>query len=252
MGYADENEVHFRRDIALRDEGLDDPDPNEYGFYPAHSTPAGSVSIAELDGTWRCGDDYIYFYDGSLYTGYYTITYADKTLEEGYVDLEYTINPDDSKEYHYNLYTYDGKFLMGFGVSGELPLNDLYEGQSGEPHYVREKTDGNANDFLGIWACGRMNAVIEEDGGDYLVNIQWSWDAGSGVIYEYRCSYDAADSILRCDGTGTRTEYSYDESGNSTSTVTDEKISASFEIIDGDLYWTDGTDEFSEPQMFAR
>ncbi len=244
---ADEDEVHFRRDIALRDEGIDDPDPNEYGYYPAYSSPAGSVSIMALDGTWRSGDEYIYFHDGSLYTGEFVITHSDKTIEEGYVDLEYSLNPDDSKEYWYNLYTNTGDFIMGFGVSGELPLNDLYAGQSGDPHYVREDDENgsvSADDFIGVWGVGRITTVIEEDGGDYLVNIHWSSSAAEGSVWEYRCYYDGG--VLRCDGIGTRNDYVFDEDGNEDVNEIYNDGSATFEIVDGSLIWNDEKDDMGD------
>lgn len=363
---ADEPETHFRRDIAIRDDGIDDPEPNGYGYYPVYSAPETGVSIDALEGSWYCTeeDEYIVFHDTSLYTGEFVITYSDTTIDEGYANLEYSLNPDNSREYWYNLYTYDGEFLLGFSTGDTVPVNDLYAGQSGEPHFEREsafdeesrdnydpfyeyigewksKTQWNDNDlyikisedhgsiiaevtahsavadyqwtyictgsedgtyiectgggtlvrtdyapngdiqdpetvysdgtakfnikggtlfwedskegtarqvgfgkvclsaedFLGVWAVGRITATIEEDGGEYLVNIHWSSSAAEGSVWEYRCTFDGG--VLRCDGNGTRTDYVYDEDGNNTDTQVYNDGCATFEIKDGTLVWND-------------
>ena len=248
---VDETEVHFRRDIAIRDEGIDDPDPNEYGYYPVYSAPATGVSVADLDGSWQCGEKYIYFHDGSFYTGQFVITNEDKTIEEGYVNLEYSLDPDGNKEYWYNLYTNTGEFIMGFGVTGDIPLNDLYAGQSGEPHYEREEMI-TADSYLGTWAAGRMDAVIEEDAGDYVVSIKWNISASEGAVWEYRCTYDESAGILCCVGAGKRTDYAVNEDGEQTNTDVYDDGSATFKILDGALVWFDEKEDMGDPVEFMR
>ena len=243
-----EDEVHFTRDIAVHDEGMNAPEPNEYGYYPVDDTVETNISIDDLEGEWYCSeeDEYIVFthaHNNGRYIRDFVITHADKTIDEGTVSLEYSLNPDGEKEFWYNLYFYDGKFVMGFSTGDNTHVDDLYAGQSGEPHFVRESngvfSGSDAEDYLGVWACGRITADIEEEDGSYLVNIHWSSSAAEGTVWEYKCSYDADRGILRCDGNGVCTDYIFDEDGNETSTTVYTDGTATFEIGDGVLYWND-------------
>ncbi|MCQ2418009.1 MAG: hypothetical protein MJ071_09430 [Oscillospiraceae bacterium] len=55
----------------------------------------------------------------------------------GYIVLEYEVHPDDTRSHWYTFYESDGTFWEAFSVTGEIPLSDLYAGQSGVPHYHR-------------------------------------------------------------------------------------------------------------------
>ena len=239
---------------SVKDEGLDEP--NEYGFYLVSSTPESGISIAALNGTWKDDDgDYIYFHDGDLYSGSFVVTYADKTIDEGYVQLEYSLNPDDSKEFWYNLYKYDGEFFLGFGASGDIPLDDLYAGQSGDPHYTREESgSGSADDFLGVWACGSITASIDRDpAGEYItVDIHWSASASEGATWTYQCTYDESANVLRCKGLGSRVDYSYSEDGTLTDSSVFDGSDAVFEIKDGALTWSDDKEDMDEELELLR
>ncbi|MBR1443590.1 MAG: hypothetical protein IJ583_08660 [Firmicutes bacterium] len=256
LAYDEDGEVHFRRDIAIRDEGLDEP--NEYGFFPVTSVQPTGISIAVLDGIWKSDNgDAIVFYDGDIFTGSFDVTYADKTIDEGYVQLEYSLNPDDSREYWYNLYKNDGEFFLGFGVSGDIPLNDLYAGQSGEPHYTRESDDsisGSAEDFFGIWACGRVTADIADDpASEYItVDIHWSSSASEGSTWRYYCTYDESANVLRCDGLGSRLDYSYAEDGTFTDSSVYDESDAVFEIRNGALIWSDDNENMDDGLSLLR
>ena len=118
----------------------------------------------------------------------------------------------------------------------------------------------STEDFLGTWYCGRLWAQIDRaEIGGYHVYIQWSWSAADGIIYEYDCYGDTSTSTLCCDSGGTAVYYCYDdevalnnEDVDDPSEYEFDNGTAVFEIIDGNLYWTDGTVPNSEPQMFAR
>lgn len=252
--FDEDGEIHFRRDIAIKDEGLDEP--NEYGYYLVTDMPASGISISALNGTWKCDDgSYIHFHDGDLYSGSFVVTYADKTIDEGYVQLEYSLNPDDSKEYWYNLYKYGGEFFLGFGVSGDIPLDDLYAGQSGDPHYTREESSSDsAEDFFGVWACGRITANIGEDpAGEYItVDIHWSASASEGATWTYYCTYDEAENVLRCKGLGSRLDYSYSDDGTLTDSSVYDESDAVFEIKDGALTWSDDKEDMDDDLELLR
>lgn len=258
---AEGDEVHFRRDIAISDESISAADPNEYGYYPVDDSSDTNISIAALEGEWYCSekDEYLVFshvHNESTYTRDFVITYSDGTIDEGIVTLEYSLTPDNEKEYWYNLYYYDGKFLIGFGADENTTINDLYAGQSGDPHYVRESngvfSGWNAEDYLGVWACGRTSITIEENTVGYLVNIHWASSAAEGTVWEYQCSYDKELGVLRCSGSGTCTNYICDEDGNESSTTVYSDGSATVEINDGVLIWNDEKEDFGDGLEFLR
>lgn len=118
--------------------GKEQPDPS--GFYEVKNAPPSGVSIDALTGTWVNADNndqYLFIRGEGLYSGNYRMGDLIDTESEGIIRLEYSLTPDGTKEYWYNLYDKDGKFVMGFGVTGDLPLYDLFAGQSGSPHFKR-------------------------------------------------------------------------------------------------------------------
>ena len=120
-----------------------------------------------------------------------------------------------------------------------------------------EPTDDRiaAEDFLGMWYCGRLWAQIEKAENGYHVYIKWSWSPADGIVYEYNCFFDEATSVLRCSDSGTAVYYCADDAEPTEADHVKYEYndgSAIFEIKDGNLYWTDGKEEGSEPQMFAR
>lgn len=113
---------------------------NEYGFFPVTNPPASSVSVASLAGTWlQAGgnETKLDITAGSdIYNGNFAYTVNGNTVN-GYIKLEYNYTQSGDREYWYNFYDNSGAFWHGFGVSGEIPLNDIYADQQGEPHFVR-------------------------------------------------------------------------------------------------------------------
>ena len=125
--------------------------PNEYGFYEFKNPPASGVSIAALSGSWynasKASDVLVITYGDDIYNGNFSFTGANE-VTQGYVKLEYALNPDDSQSFWYTFYTTDGKLWNGFAVSGEIPLDDLYSGQDGATHFVRLP---DISDIDGVW-----------------------------------------------------------------------------------------------------
>lgn len=110
--------------------------PNEYGFYEYKNPPASGVSVAALEGTWINADNDSDKLEITKTDDLYVGNFKAGSVT-GTVKLEFTLNPDNSQAFWYTFYTDDGKFWNGFGVSGEIPLENLYSGQDGAIHYVR-------------------------------------------------------------------------------------------------------------------
>lgn len=114
---------------------------NGGGFQDVVDPPVSGVSIAALAGTWKNADNeaetLVVTNAGDLYSGSFTFTGADGAAVRGNIKLQYTLNPDDSKEFWYAFYAEDGTFWNAFGVTGDLPLDDLYSGKDGALHFKR-------------------------------------------------------------------------------------------------------------------
>ena len=272
----DEDEVHFRRDIAIRDEGDNSDEPNEYGYYPVSDPSETNISIDTIEGGWYCSeeDDYIVFTDvhtKELFTRDFVITYSEGTIDEGIVTLEYSLNPDDSKEYWYNLYLYDGTFFMGFSVSGELPLNDLYAGQSGEPHFVRDASYENPlednlsgsygtpfDEYIGQWKSetqwngSDLYIKISEDHGSIIAEVT-SHSAVADYQWTYICEGSDDGTYIDCTGGGTLIRTDYDPNGDmqDPETVYSDGT-ARFNIKGGTLFWEDCKEDTARQVGFGK
>lgn len=124
---------------------MNDPneDPrNEYGFYTPKEYPASGLSTASLIDTWKDAENdkaVLTITEGrTLYNSKFEYTDGNETIR-GIINLEYILKPDGNKEYWYTFYNIDGSFWKGFIASGEIPLNDIYSGQDGATHFVREE-----------------------------------------------------------------------------------------------------------------
>lgn len=113
-----------------------------------------------------------------------------------------------------------------------------------------------ADDFLGMWYCGRLWAQIDKtDDSGCHVYIKWSWSAADGVVYEYDCVFDEATSTLRCYDSGTCVYYCADDAEATDADPAQyefENGSAVFEIKDGALLWSEGREASGDPQIFER
>ncbi len=114
--------------------------PNEYGFYEYKNPPESGVSVAALSGTWYDESNngkVVITSDSDLYSGSFTATDSEGNSASGSVKLEYTLNPDNAQEFWYTFYFDNGSLWNAFGVSGDIPLEDLYSGQDGAVHLKR-------------------------------------------------------------------------------------------------------------------
>jgi len=165
--------------------------PNEYGFYEYKNPPASGVSIAALSGTWYNADKpaetVVITNEGDLYNGKFT--FNGDTAAEGYVKLEYLLNPDD--------YQNDGKFWNGFSVSGEIPLNDLYSGQDGALHLVR-MPEADISDIVGVWNEADVldsRTLTVNDDGSFTLEYRGGGAIIGNVKIEYSENPDGSQTV---------------------------------------------------------
>ena len=224
---------------------------NKYGYYTVPEPLQTSISVKSLTGDWTDGGSALEFADCDLLKGKFHAFGGDKSVS-GTVVLEYTLNPDNTKEYWFNLYDDDGEFYKGFKATGEIPFNDLYTGQSGEQHFTRMTEDPTADDFLGPWVNGGVEANITKNGSTYTVMIYWPEMEGTITSWEYNCYYDEASHELVCNGQGKCTDSKRSDGGTFTDEIKYENASAVFSITDGCLGWQDDNDDRDDGWAFAR
>lgn len=98
--------------------------------------------ISYMEGTWVLdtdpNDTLLITGGADLYSGTFVHALSDGSVVDGVVKFETVKTPDDSEEYWYNFYTSDGEFWEGTCLPDGPVGDDLYFGQSGEPHYLRQ------------------------------------------------------------------------------------------------------------------
>lgn len=176
--------------------------PNEYGFYELKDPPASGVSIAALSGTWYNADKpaetVVITNEGDLCNGKFT--FKGDTTVEGYVKLEYLLNPDDTQSFWYTFYQNDGKFWNGFGVSGDIPLNDLYSGQDGALHLVR-MPEADISDIVGVWNEADVldsRTLTVNDDGSFRLDYRGGGAMIGDVKIEYSENPDGSPNVWFC------------------------------------------------------
>ncbi|MBR6836206.1 MAG: hypothetical protein IKM72_09435 [Oscillospiraceae bacterium] len=225
---------------------------NKYGYYTVPEPLQTSISVRSLTGDWTDGGSVIEFADCDLLKGKFHAFGGDKSVS-GTVVLEYTLNPDNTKEYWFNLYDDDGEFYKDFKATGEIPFNDLYTGQSGEQHFRRYNDDPLPFDFLGSWENGGVEVNITEDGtGSYTVIVEWPEEEGTFTRWEYKCYFDEDSHKLVCNGNGTCTDSKRSDGGTFTDEIKYENASALFSIDDVYLLWQDDNDTRDDGWGFLR
>ena len=224
-------------------------------------------SIQPIAGTWREAGvadarSLIIYADGK-----YEMTYKDGRAF-GKVKVTAEEHPDGSKSYWYSFLESGGVVLEDKNTASPwysaytsaneqwaafardekaATQTDLYSGHDGAMHFVRYAENGyagtglgiKADDYVGIWSCGRCNAVISREGDGYLVEIQWASSAAEGSRWVYHCTYDNYAAILFSNGNGTRTDYVYSEEGVSRDTMAYNDGRALFVLRVGKMIWQD-------------
>lgn len=120
--------------------------PNEYGYYPVETPLYTSISVASLAGVWYDNASIANFLTierdaDDLYIGTWKYEYEGGGSRSGNIKLEKMLDHDYDTLW-FTFYEEDGELWQAFAATGDIPLNDIYAGQSGEPHFTRVDTVG--------------------------------------------------------------------------------------------------------------
>ena len=246
------------------------------------SLTASESSLQPIAGVWReAGDP-----EPRVLT-----IYADDTYELVYpegkafgtVKVTSEEHPDGSKSLWYSFYEKGGLTLENAGSAspwysaytsanklwaafakeeGVVTQVDLRAGQDGSMHFVRgwendyhETSKGvKADDYLGIWGCGRCTATVSREGAGYLVEIQWASSAAEGSRWIYHCTYDNDAAILFSNrrSNGTRIDYAYSEDGNVSDKMIYNDGESIFVLRNDTLTWQDKKENAGENMEFFK
>lgn len=124
------------------------PQPNKYGFYEVETPLQTGVSIASLVDEWYYVNDtnnILMIYEGAdIYNGNWeSIFYGE--IKSGYIKLEYSLDEYEVSSYWYNFYESNGELWRSFKVTGEIPLNNLYQDKSDTPEFSRNLNSESTN-----------------------------------------------------------------------------------------------------------
>ena len=240
---------------------------NSVGTAVQKAAAVSEYSIQPIAGTWReagAADarNLVIYADGS-----YEMTCKERKAF-GKVKVTAEEHPDGSKSYWYSFLESGGVVLEDKNTASPwysaytsaneqwaafardekaATQTELYSGHDGAMHFVRYAENGyagtglsiKADDYVGIWSCGRCNAVISREGDGYRVEIQWASSAAEGSRWVYHCTYDNYAAILFSNGNGTRTDYVYSEEGVSRDTMAYNDGRALFVLRAGKMIWQD-------------
>lgn len=205
-----------------------------------------SPEIANLVGTWY--EDGLSVLDPRTLTvsedGSYTLVYKGGGASYGTVKAEYEEHPDGTKSLWYNFYEEDGTFWAGFAADESDPVpGEIYSGQDGEMHFLREGyVRTAAEDYLGVWACGRITVAITKEKKYYDVNVSWASSAAEYDRWNYHCQFDEVTGTLICTSGATHVNSVVSESGEEKVKVLYQDGSGSFQLKNGVLHWYDDQD----------
>lgn len=179
-------------------------------------------------------------------------------FEEGGVVLE----DKDSSSPWYSAFKSANELWAAFPKDEKAATQtDMRSGHDGAIHFVRYAENNyeatsegvQADDYLGVWGCGRCTAVVSrEASGGYLVEIQWASSAAEGSRWTYHCTYDNFGALLFSDDNGTRTDYAYTEKGASSNKEIYNDGSSTFVLREGVLTWQDKKENSGNPLEFMK
>ena len=235
---------------------------------PADETPADtdengsdsapSADMSDLAGTWFEADvldsrTLIIAEDGS-----FTLEYRGGGALYGTVEVVAEENPDDTENYWYSFIDQEGDVWESVCIPDDGIQDDLYFGQGGDPHFIREGAvsypvtlDVIGEDYLGNWQCDRCGIEITENADGYIVDITWANSASETVEWIYVCYYDSDMCALVSEEQGTK-QVLVTEDGNTETIVEYSDGTGSFFLDEGILTWTDDAEHQGDGMEFER
>ena len=175
-------------------------------------------------------------------------------LDYGTLEMTYEEHPDDSVSLWYTLTSSDGYEFVSFPVDldDDYPM-DLYTGQDGTGHFVRDdgsydsENQGGEGDispyfFLGVWQCDEFTMeILDNNNGTYFVDIVYA--ASEDEVYEwnYICDYDYENEMLWCEE-GELWDLFFTDGELVSKNCEYGDGSAIFYFYDGNLIWQDHVD----------
>lgn len=120
---------------------------NKYGFYPCPTPVYTSISVASLDGVWydtSSFSNFLIITEGTdIYNGRWEYQYEGGGSQSGYILLE-NMTDHDIESTWFTFYEDDGTLWHAFAATGEIPLDDIYAEQTGEPHFTRQQDENGS------------------------------------------------------------------------------------------------------------
>lgn len=187
---------------------------------------------------------------------------GEKTLWYSFYEIGgVTLEDTDTDAPWYAAFTSANELWAAFAKDGAAATQtDLRSGHDGALHFVRGEESGyhetgknvKADDYLGVWGCGRATAVISREATGYRVEIQWAKNAAEGSRWVYQCTYDNYAALFFSNGNGTRTDYTFTEDGNGTDMPVYNDGRATFVLRKGKLAWKDEKENAGEDMEFVK
>ena len=112
-----------------------------------------------------------------------------------------------------------------------------------------DETEGDI--FAGTWyeiEVGKGVITITPAEGSYHITAEWPSSAAEVYSWDLTGKLNEADSTIQYEGKQTLTTFAADNT--STEKVVDDACAGVFQLISGQLYWNDGSD--NEPTIFIR
>ncbi|WP_297968136.1 hypothetical protein [uncultured Anaerovibrio sp.] len=192
----------------------------------------------------------------------YELSYRGGGASYGTIKVIGEEHPDGSYSPWYVFDEADGVNWASFGKTDEdgSLQTELWSGQDGAMHFVRcDSSDYRSTregvapkDYLGVWACGRCNIVIEQKDNAYIANMSWSSSASEHREWVYNCRYDKENAILVCMGNGICTDCTVYENGKENDVTVYDDGSCELIMRQGILRWNDKKDNTAQDMDFLR
>ena len=212
--------------------------------------------ISRIVGTWREDSEFGINVLTIDQDGSYVLYHTSGGTENGNVVVDGDVHSDGTSDSWFSLYGESGDLWIGFPNLPEYaknPPTELFSESEEVMHFVRidenEKTP--AEDYVGIWGCGRCTITITKTEDGYNVNIIWGSSASEYTEWNYNCQYDKETATLICDGNATQVNHVYNEKGKDKKTTVYKDGSGSFKARGGVLRWTDDKEDAGKSMYFA-